>query len=52
MKRRRIKAGQTLIKIVICVLAMVFTAMAAAFDCPWWCAPAVLLVATGVFFID
>lgn len=52
MKQRKIKKWQTLIKIVICVLAMVFTAMAAAFDCPWWCAPAVVLVGFGVFFID
>jgi hypothetical protein len=52
MKRRRIKAGQTLIKLAICVVAIVFITMAAAFDCPWWCAPGVLLVGFGAFFID
>lgn len=52
MKQRKIEAWRTLIKIVICVLAIVFTAMAAAFDCPWWCVPAALLVGFGVFFFD
>lgn len=50
--KEKAKVRSTLLKIVVCVLAMAFTSIAAMLDNPWLCAPAILILAIGVMLDD